>query len=194
MDRLEIRYADVLLTKAEALIEGNQQLDEAKNLINTIRRRAYNVGEFADASINPNDLQPGVTNPAPPTTIEPNDLTPEDIEITASDQAGLRAAVRKERTNEFVYEQKRWLDLARWHNLVATVQSVKDFPEYSGTAYEAYPYSGDLYGAGKFYDKVKKHLTERYNAVTANPRKYYRFPIPETARETNPNLKQNEGY
>ncbi|MDR0567536.1 MAG: RagB/SusD family nutrient uptake outer membrane protein, partial [Prevotellaceae bacterium] len=43
--------------------------------------------------------------------------TASDIEITASDQAGLRAALRKERANEFVYEQKRWLDLARWHNL-----------------------------------------------------------------------------
>jgi hypothetical protein len=195
MDRLEIRYADVLLTKAEALIESNQQLGEAKNIINTVRRRGYNVGEFADASINPNDLQPGVTNPAPGTGIAANNLSAADIEITASDQAGLRAAVRKERANEFVYEQKRWLDLARWHNLVATVQSVSAFPEYSGAAYpEPYAYSGDLYGAGKFYDKVKSHLTERYSAVTANPKKYYRFPIPETARETNPNLGQNEGY
>lgn len=49
MDRQEIRYADVLLTKAEALIESNTQLGEAKNIINTIRRRVYNVGEFADA-------------------------------------------------------------------------------------------------------------------------------------------------
>jgi hypothetical protein len=197
MDRLEIRYADVLLTKAEALIESNQNLNAAKDIINTIRRRAYNVGEFADATINPNDLQPGITDPAPATTIAANALTPGDIEITASDQAGLRAALRKERTNEFVYEQKRWLDLTRWHNLVATVQSVSAFPEYSGTPYEApyaYSGSGDLYGAGKFYDKLKKHLGEKYAAVTANPQKYYRFPIPETAREINPNLVQNQGY
>jgi hypothetical protein len=194
MDRLEIRYADVLLTKAEALIESNQQLGEAKDIINTIRRRAYNTGEFADASINPNDLQPGVTNPAPATTIPANNLTASDIEITVTDQAGLRAALRKERANEFVYEQKRWIDLARWHNLVATVQSVQNFPEYNGTTYEGYAYSGNLYGEGKFYDKVRNHLREKHAAVTANPKKYYRFPIPETARETNPNLKQNEGY
>jgi len=195
MDRLEIRYADVLLTKAEALIESNQNLDEARSLINTIRRRAYNVGEFADPSINPNDLQPGVTDPAPTTAIAANSLTAADIEITATDQAGLRRALRQERANEFVYEQKRWLDLARWHNLVATVKSVSNFPEYNGVAFEApYDYAGNLYGAGKFYDKVKKHLTEKYNAVTANPQKYYRFPIPETALETNGNLKQNAGY
>jgi hypothetical protein len=195
MDRLEIRYADVLLTKAEALIESNQRLDEAKNIINTIRRRGYNVGEFAGSSINPNDLQPGVVNPAPVTTIPTNTLTAGDIEISVSDQTGLRDALRKERANEFVYEQKRWLDLARWHNLVATVQSVNTFPEYNGTTYGApYEYTGNLYGTGKFYDKVKKHLTEKYNAVNANPKKYYRFPIPETARETNPNLGQNEGY
>jgi hypothetical protein len=196
MDRLEIRYADVLLTKAEALIEKGENLSEAKSLINTIRRRAYNTGEFADASINPNDLQPGISNPAPDRSIAANELLPSDIEITASDQAGLRDAVRKERASEFVYEQKRWLDLARWHNLVSTVKSVSNFPEYNSTGYEApYDYAGNLYGAGKFYDKVKKHLHEKYDAVTANPKKYYRFPIPETAFSTNPNLKtQNEGY
>jgi hypothetical protein len=195
MDRLEIRYADVLLTKAEALIESGNNLDEAKSIINTIRHRAYNVGEFTDASVNPNDLQPGIANPAPSQAITTNSLETSDIEITVSDQVGLRAALRKERASEFIYEQKRWLDLARWHNLVATVQSVATFPEYNGTGYEApYDYSGNLYGAGKFFDKVKNHLHERYDAVTASPRKYYRFPIPATALETNPSLTQNEGY
>ncbi|MDL2281855.1 RagB/SusD family nutrient uptake outer membrane protein [Parabacteroides sp. OttesenSCG-928-G06] len=35
-----LRYADVLLMKAEALIEKNQELSEAANLINLIRKRA----------------------------------------------------------------------------------------------------------------------------------------------------------
>jgi hypothetical protein len=162
LDRLEIRYADVLLTKAEALIESNQNLGEAKNLINQIRRRAYQVGEYAAGT---------------------NTLTPEDIEVSATSQEDLRAILRQERASEFVYEQKRWLDLARWHNLVETVLKAETFTEYSGD-----------YTQGTLFAKVKKHLGEKVAAVKANPVKYYRFPIPETARETNPNLTQNPGY
>jgi len=162
LDRLEIRYADVLLTKAEALIESNQNLGEAKNLINQIRRRAYQVGEYAAGT---------------------NTLTPADIEVSATSQEDLRAILRQERASEFVYEQKRWLDLARWHNLVETVLKAETFTEYSGE-----------YTQGTLFAKVKKHLGEKVAAVKANPVKYYRFPIPETARETNPNLTQNPGY
>ncbi|MDR3246681.1 MAG: RagB/SusD family nutrient uptake outer membrane protein [Prevotellaceae bacterium] len=164
LDRLEIRYADVLLIKAEALIESNQDLAEAKSIINKIRRRAYQVAEFA----------------ATPT----NNLAPADIEISSAAQADLRAALRQERFNEFIYEQQRWLDLTRWHNLTETVKTkVQSFTEFNGT-----------YAQGTFFAKVKKHLGEKVAAVNANPTKYYRFPIPETAIETNPKLTQNPGY
>jgi hypothetical protein len=162
LDRIEIRYADVLLAKAEALIEANKNLSDAKNIINQIRRRAYQVGEYSVGN---------------------NNLNPTDIEIASTNQADLRTALRQERFNEFIYEQKRWLDLARWHILTETVKKVNTFPEYSGT-----------YTQGTFFAKVKKHLGEKYAAINADPVKYYRFPIPETARETNPNLTQNPGY
>ncbi|MDR3260927.1 MAG: RagB/SusD family nutrient uptake outer membrane protein [Tannerella sp.] len=162
LDRLEIRLAEVLLIKAEALIESDQNLTEAKNLINQVRRRAYQVGEYANGS---------------------NTLTAADIEVTANDQAGLRAALRQERSNELVYEQKRWLDLIRWHNLVETVLKVESFTEYTGT-----------YEQGTFFAKVQKHLKARVAAVKANPTKFYRIPVPETALAANPNLTQNPGY
>lgn len=48
-----IRYADILLWKAEALIEMNQNLDMARQLINQVRRRAANkdywVKDFNDS-------------------------------------------------------------------------------------------------------------------------------------------------
>jgi hypothetical protein len=164
LDRLEIRYAEVLLIKAEALIESNQNLPTAKELINTIRRRAYQVGEFAVVG-------------------NGNGLNRADIEVTANDQAGLRAALRNERKNEFVYEQKRWLDLIRWHNLVETVLTVQNYPEYTATP-----------KAGSFHEKVKKHLQTRVAAVNANPLRYYRLPIPDAARATNPNLVLDKYY
>ncbi|MDR0814459.1 MAG: RagB/SusD family nutrient uptake outer membrane protein [Bacteroidales bacterium] len=149
MDRIEIRYAEVLLIKAEALIESNQNLSGAKALINQVRHRAY---------IN-----------APDPTV---------YYVTTTSQDELRDAVQQERFNEFVYEQKRFLDLTRWHRLVRTVQTVKDFTEYSAS-----------YASGSLLQKVQDHLKKRYTAVTNSGTKYYHFPIPESALETNPNLK-----
>jgi len=166
IDLIVIRYGEILLIKAEALIEQNKELTTAKNLINTIRRRGYNVGEFANSSINPHSL------------------TAADIEITAASQADLRKALRSERANEFVYEQKRWFDLVRWHNFIATVLTVKDFTEYNASPAE-----------GSFHAKVKKHLQKRYEAVSkADAKKFYLWPIPEAAIELNSKLTQNYGY
>ncbi|KAA6347355.1 RagB/SusD family nutrient uptake outer membrane protein [termite gut metagenome] len=165
MDRIELRYAEVLLIKAEALIESNQKLAEARSLINEIRHRAYRLGAYADPQ-------------------HPAAVTEDEVDIPATaNQAELRDALREERFNEFVYEQKRWLDLVRWHNLAETVKTVATFPEYTET-----------YAPGSFFAKVQKHLKAKYAAITANPTKYYRFPIPETAIETNSTLTQNPGY
>ncbi|KAA6346264.1 RagB/SusD family nutrient uptake outer membrane protein, partial [termite gut metagenome] len=164
MDRIELRYAEVLLIKAEALIEYNQKLEEARSLINEIRHRAYRVGAYADPSV----------------TLTENDI---DIPATTLDQNELRKALREERFNEFVYEQKRWLDLVRWHNLAETVKTVAIFPEYEET-----------YDEGSFFARVQKHLKAKYAAVEANPTKYNLFPIPATAIETNPKLTQNPDY
>ncbi|MDR1897357.1 MAG: RagB/SusD family nutrient uptake outer membrane protein [Prevotellaceae bacterium] len=149
LDRIEIRYADVLLIKAEALIELNRDLGAARDLINQVRRRAY---------------------------IQADDPTAYDV--TATTQAELRTAVREEIKHEFVYEQRRWFDLVRWHTLVKTVQTVSTFPEYSATP-----------AAGTFFAKLKTHLQARYTAVTGSGTKYYTLPYPETATASNPNLK-----
>ncbi|KAA6344607.1 RagB/SusD family nutrient uptake outer membrane protein [termite gut metagenome] len=151
LDRIEIRYSEILLIKAEALIESNLNLTEAKALINQVRQRAYNQAS-----------------------------NPSVYDITATSQTDLRTAVQQEYFNEFVYEQKRWFDLVRWHRFVRTVQSIENFPEYKGE-YGTEP--------GSFFLKAQTHLKARYNAVTGSGTKYYTFPIPETAIAANPNLK-----
>jgi hypothetical protein len=151
LDRIDIRYADVLLIKAEALIELNKDLSVARELINQVRHRAYIKA--------------------------PN---PTEYYVTTTSQTELRAAVRQEFKNEFVYEQRRWFDLTRWHTLVKTVQTVSTFPEYNPNPAPA---------AGSFFEKVKTHLHARYDAVTGSGTKYYTLPYPETAVAANPNLR-----
>lgn len=95
-----IRYADVLLWKAEALIELNRPL-EALPLINMVRQRAANSTsklKQADGTYTSNyklaTYQPGVN-------------------VTWT-QDFARQALRRERRLEFAMEGNRFFDLVRW--------------------------------------------------------------------------------
>ncbi|MDR0546662.1 MAG: RagB/SusD family nutrient uptake outer membrane protein, partial [Dysgonamonadaceae bacterium] len=99
-DRNEIRYAEVLLIKAEALNELNRTA-EAYEPLNQIRRRAYAFQS-----------------------------DPAAFDLRGLSQAEFRTALQKEREHEFIYESKRWIDLVRWKKLIQTVKSVQDFADY----------------------------------------------------------------
>lgn len=86
-DNILIRYAEVLLTYAEAKIEANQIDQSVLDAINDVRSRAYGTT---------------VTNVA------------KYPEITITDQASLRSIVRKERRVELAFEGLRWFDIKRW--------------------------------------------------------------------------------
>jgi len=92
-----IRYADILLSYAEAINESVGPTAEALEYVNQIRRRAF--------------AKP-ITTPDP--TIDLVGLTTEQ----------LRAAIREERKKEFVQEGQRWFDLVRWGVLVSEVKKV----------------------------------------------------------------------
>lgn len=91
-NRIVLRYADVMLMRAEALIELNREI-EALPLINEIRNRAKQ-------SLS---LIPYATN----TEIEP-------YPSTSWTQDYARQAVRWERRLEFAMEGQRFFDLVRW--------------------------------------------------------------------------------
>ncbi|KIC02179.1 carbohydrate-binding protein SusD [Flavobacterium sp. JRM] len=92
-----IRYADILLTLAEATNEQSGPTTEAYEALNQVRRRAY-----------------GKPINTPDPTIDLSGLTP----------ATFRAAIQEERKKEFVQEGQRWYDLVRWGTLVTEVKKV----------------------------------------------------------------------
>ncbi|MDR2138309.1 MAG: RagB/SusD family nutrient uptake outer membrane protein [Tannerella sp.] len=99
-----LRYAEVLLVKAEAINERHQApTAEAYEAINKVRRRAFKVGEFADGTAT---------------------VTADEIELKNLDYRGFQQALRRERLFELTYEQVRWYDLKRWKVLIKTIKRV----------------------------------------------------------------------
>lgn len=108
INRSILRYAEVLLIKAEAINERDHKPnDEAYEAINEVRRRAFR--SFPVTAPSSHDLKKGL------------------------DYDGFKAAIVQERQWEFVYEQKHWLDLVRWRTLVKTIKNstVAKDPQYN---------------------------------------------------------------
>lgn len=108
-----IRYAEVLLIKAEAENELNGPTSNAYEAINQVRRRAYRHFPVTVPSMH--DLPAGLS------------------------QSEFRERLQQERFNEFILEGQRWFDLVRWHILVKTLK--RDKPDISFKNY-LYPIPG----------------------------------------------------
>ncbi|MDH4057973.1 MAG: RagB/SusD family nutrient uptake outer membrane protein [Cyclobacteriaceae bacterium] len=107
-----IRYADVLLMKAEALIELGRQ-DEALPLINEVRARAAaSTGRTKKLDGN---------SPSNYLTAQYTD----GVNI-AWDQATARKALQWERRLEFAMESPRFFDLVRWGIAAETLNAYLD--------------------------------------------------------------------
>ncbi len=94
-----IRYADILLSLAEAINEKDGATAEAHELVNQVRRRA-----FAKAITTPDAA----------------------VDLAGLTTVQLREAIREERKKEFVQEGQRWFDLVRWGTLVTEVKKVTE--------------------------------------------------------------------
>ena len=110
-----IRYADILLLKAEALIElasgtnaaTDETLVEARALVNQVRQRAANS---IDGNYAPQDLDPSKADYY--VGLYPTDW---DGNLYWTKERA-RLAVRFERRLELALEGNRWFDLVRWGN------------------------------------------------------------------------------
>ena len=136
-----IRYSDIVLLKAEALIEQNKNLDEARQLINSVRQKAQ---RSIDANYTPQDLDPSKAN-------YEVGLYPDDANWT---QDYARKAVRMERRLELAMEGNRWFDLVRWGNVVDTVNKYMQFESKYQTYYEGASISEDEVYLPTPYDEV----------------------------------------
>ena len=115
-----IRYADILLLKAEALVEqatGNNaaeddKLVEARTLVNQIRQKA---ARSVDGNYSPIDLDPAKADYF--VGLYPTDW---DGNLYWTKERA-RMAVRFERRLELAMEGQRWFDLVRWGVAVETI-------------------------------------------------------------------------
>jgi hypothetical protein len=97
INRTVIRYAEVLLLKAEAINERDGGPNaEAYEAINQVRRRAFRQPLTTPSAIA--DLPAGLN------------------------YAGFKQAIQQERVFELTYEQNRWTDLVRWRIFVKTLK------------------------------------------------------------------------
>ncbi len=96
-----LRYAEVLLIKAEAENELHGPTDDAYSALNAIRKRAY-WNPYLQSYQTPSDGRP--------------------ISLSGLTQEEFRQEVRDQYFKEFIIEGHRWLDLVRWHILVKYVK------------------------------------------------------------------------
>ena len=103
-----LKYSEVLLWKAEAIIESGGNLEEAKELVNQIRNRAKNSPVVTKLNSN---------TAAANYKIEPYPSIP------AWDQATARKALRFERRLELCMEGIRFYDLVRWGEAATVINN-----------------------------------------------------------------------
>lgn len=116
-----IRYADVLLMYAEALIETNGDLQTAVDLINKIRYRAFVTSPPTDSFAKERKFN------VPESERVTAEIFESKYKVKLTDD--LRAAVRHERRVELGGEGLRLYDLLRWGTFVQTMQAFGKTPE-----------------------------------------------------------------
>ena len=164
IDEILIRYAEVLLTFAEASFELDDRIsDEDLNLsVNALRNRFEG---------DPNRL-PDLTNA-----------------FVAEHGLSMRDEIRRERRVELAAESFRYDDIIRWKTaeteLPAAILGAKFDPEL---------YPSTVPGKDVILDKNGFILVQNAESRTFDSSKDYLFPLPLREVSLNPNLKQNPNW
>lgn len=144
-----IRYSDILLMKAEAIVEQNGDLTAAIGLVNQVRQRASNS---IDPNYVPVDLNPSIV-----------DYKVSQYPLTGLSQDYVRKAVRYERRLEFAMEGLRWFDLLRWG---VAEQVVNDYYKYESNFQEYY--NGASLSSDDFYFPIPLVQVDNSNGLYTN--------------------------
>ena len=162
-----IRYAEVLLTYAEAKIEMDDVDQSVIDAMNRVRARGYGVS-------------PSNTNQYPAFT------------MTASRQE-LRRQVRYERTVEFMNEGLRLFDIRRW-GIAADVMDGPLIGRPKG-AYSTIPSPPEIDDATGYPDySANRSLYRTVKPRSFNPDRDNLWAIPQSEIDANDEISQNPGY
>lgn len=174
VDRMIIRYAEVLVSYAEALYERDGKITDAKldETVNLIRQRS--------------GFTVKLTN-----------------QLVTTNQLDMLEEIRRERIVEFVDENMHYDDIMRWKTaeklLPQTMLGILFNPDESTkTAKElAYKFSdaNGYYNSVKVYDQPNIYVIEEAASRNFNPDRDYLYPIPTYEISTSGgNIKQNPNW
>jgi hypothetical protein len=170
-----IRYAEVLLSYAEALFEYNGQISDAQlnATVNKIRARVGFDVKLTNAFVSANGLN-------------------------------MRDEIRRERHVEFIDENLRYDDIIRWKIaekvLPVTMLGLKynDADELSTQRENIQNRLTDangMFNGKKVADQGDIYVIEQASARSFDPNKDYKYPIPTYEIATSEgNVKQNPGW
>lgn len=170
MDAIIIRFAEVLLTYAEAKIELDEVDATVLDAINRVRARAYGV------TVGQTTLYPAVTT---------------------TDVTALKQLIKRERRVEFAKEGLRYMDLIRWRLAEkALTRPVIGLPDPANQNRAKWPFPGvtpiDDDGIADYssFGTDVKIVAQR----SFDKSRQYLWPIPAIERRVNPALEQNPNY
>lgn len=107
MNFMLLRYADVLLMYAEAVLEDGGDLGEACKYINMVRERARNTSKYDPEAFGDTPEEKTASRITKVSTVSIPDIKPTSRDV-------VRDALRKERRVELAMENHRFYDLKRW--------------------------------------------------------------------------------
>jgi len=160
-----MRYAEDLLTYAEAKIEQGNIDQSVLDAINKVRARAYGV-------------DPSQTNQYPA--------------VTTMNQDQLRKEVRYERTVEFANEGLRLFDIRRW-KIGKDVMDGTLVGRPKG-AYTTVPNTPDIDENGHPHYDGMMDLFRSVEQRSFDPKRDYLWAIPQKELDVNDKMSQNPGY
>lgn len=176
VDRMIIRYAEVLLSYAEALYEynGNITNDQLNATVNKVRHRAG----FPESSY--------LTN-----------------EFAAANGLDIRDEIRRERMVEFIDEGIHYDDIIRWKTaeevlpkaLLGIVVNSNESAASDKELNYRFTDSQGMYNGKKLYDQARVYVIEEAGGRSFDPARDYLYPIPTNEIATSHgNIKQNPGW